>query len=105
MIRTPDPTKMKRGPKRFLVYFVGDVLQGVGHRGPLALIPWRAGACAAGGVVIGLRAQLVSSDSGIMLYGALLTFSAILFAVCWGGFGRIYDILGERGFGDWLREK
>jgi hypothetical protein len=39
------------------------------------------------------------------MYAGFLTLNAILLAICWGGFGRIYEVLGDREFGPWLRRR
>jgi len=103
-----DPTKTRRGAKRFVEYFLLDLAQSLNRRGLLALVPWKFIICAAVGAAVGVYVEpTIFTDRGVAVavFSALLTFNAILFAVCWGAFGRIYDILREDGFGDWLREK
>lgn len=103
-----DPDTLPRGPRRFLAYYIRDIAHGHDKRGAWSLIPIKFGVCAAVGAVVGRWANdeiWTNQGDAIAFYGAGLAVSAILLAVCWAAFGKIFETLADPEFGAWLSEK
>lgn len=101
-----DPSTLPRGARRFLTYLLQDTAYGIAKRGLRSLVPLRMIACG----VIGTFASAklggkFASDASIPVafYAAVLTLNAILMAVCWGAFAKIFDATTDPKFGQWMR--
>lgn len=101
-----DPQNLPRGARRFLTYLLQDTAYGIAKRGVLSLIPLRM-------IICGLIGTLASAKLGekftnepsisVAFYAAVLTLNAILMAVCWGAFAKIFDSITDPKFGQWMR--
>lgn len=107
-MRLADPSKMERGPRRFVAYWLRDLAADFDRRGWLAFLPLTFGVCVAVGVAVALRADAdlwANMQNAIAFYAAGLAVNAILLAVCWAGFARIFESLGDPQFGSWMRQR
>ena len=103
-----DPSLLPNGPKRFVSYWLRDVVAGFDARGWISLIPLHFLACAAVGVFVGRFADpklWTEMANGIAFYAAGLAVNAILLAVCWACFARIFETLGDPAFGAWMKHR
>ncbi len=105
-MRLKDPAEYPAGPRRFVAYWLQDVIIGFQKRGFLSFIPFRLLVCSAIGLAVARyipSSNLAKPEIMIVAYAALLTLNAILLAVCWAAFAKIYETMGEERFGGWLR--
>ena len=101
-----DPSRLPRGPRRFIAYWIRDLASGFDSRGFLSLIPFTFAVCVAAGLSVGLLARkefFLDAQTVTGFYTAILALNAILLAVCWSCFSRLLDILGDPEFGSWMR--
>lgn len=101
-----DPSKLPRGARRFLTYLLQDTAYGVAKRGLLSLLPIRMIACAAIGTFASAKLSekfIADLSIPVAFYAAILTLNAILMAVCWGAFAKIFDATTDPKFGQWMR--
>lgn len=105
-MRLKDPSDYPAGASRFVAYWLHDVVVGFQKRGFTSLIPWRplvsgaVGFAAARYIAV---ENLAKPEVMIAAYAAMLTINAILLAVCWSAFAKIFETMGEERFGSWLR--
>jgi hypothetical protein len=89
-----------------VAYWLRDIAVGFDKRGFGSLIPAKFIVCVAIGVAVALFANKelwVKFEDAIAFYAGGIAVNAILLAVCWAGFGRIFEIIGDPEFGRWLR--
>lgn len=106
-MKLADPSALPRGPKRFMAYWIRDIAHGVDKRGLRALLPVRFLVCVGVGVAVGWTARnsfLATMSDRIAFYAGLLAVNAILLAVCWAAFAKIYEILATPDFGMWVKQ-
>ena len=93
---------------RFIETF-GKTLQiATKKRGWRAIIPYRfAGAIAVGAIAAMAIPSIFWAndkwDISTAVYGAILAFNGLLLAIGWGAFSKIYEIIGEGEYAEFLR--
>lgn len=105
-MKLADPSEMRRGPRRFVAYLIRDIAQGFDKRGFLALVPVALIVSVGCGVLVARFASPTFWDemqNVIAFYAAGLAVNAILLAVCWASFARIFETLSDPDFGAWMR--
>ena len=105
-MRLKVPSEYPAGPSRFVAYWLQDMVVGFQKRGFKSLIPWRlliSGAIGFAAARYIPATNLAKPEVMIAAYAAMLTLNAILLAVCWSAFAKIFETMGEERFGSWLR--
>lgn len=104
-MKLEDPSELPAGPRRFVAYFLQSTIYRFQKRGFYTLLPLRVAGCAALGWYVGSHtnsATLGEADVILVVYAAALTFNAILLAICWAAFAKIFDVMSENDFGTYL---
>lgn len=107
-MKLQDPSSLPRGARRFVAYWLQDIAFSFEKRGFGSLIPIRLLICAGIATAITYKVDpkfLNDRASCIALYAAILTLNAILLAICWGAFAKIFDAMSDPKFGKWLRRR
>lgn len=107
-MRLADPSQMERGPRRFVAYWLRDLALDFDRRGWPAFIPLTFLSSALIGTTVAIFAKDAlwhELQNAIAFYAAGLAVNAILLAVCWAGFARIFESLGDPEFGPWMKQR
>ncbi|MCR5878413.1 hypothetical protein [Phenylobacterium sp. J367] len=107
-MKLAEPSTLPRGARRFVAYWLQDTAYRFHKHGFRTLIPVRTIVCVAIGAAVGMHANkvtLADTQTMVAVYAAVFTVNAILLAICWGAFSKMFDILSDQDFGAWLRRR
>jgi hypothetical protein len=105
-MKLADPAALSRGPRRFVAYWLRDLVVSHDERGLWAFLPLRLLICTLVGGGVGYVAEdafFTDRSDRIAFFAGILAVNAILLAVCWAAFAKIYDTLSDKEFGAWVR--
>jgi hypothetical protein len=93
---------------RFLAAYFEALTESVKIRGVLAVIPYKLLLCSALGAAVGycLPADFFSDarwDISTAVFAGLLTFNALIIAISWSAFSKVFEIIAAGNFGAYLK--
>jgi hypothetical protein len=95
---------------RFLAGFFEALAASAHVRGAWAIVPYKLLACLAAGLGAAyyLPIEFFSDDKwevSAAVFGGLLTFNALIIAVSWSAFSKVFEIIASNSFGAYLKAR